>query len=464
MTVSNNGGENMSWKIQTVSGGDWLKTVVPSSGVLRPGASIRVNLTVDTTSCLDPNLYVAELTVVANGSVPRWIVLLRFVVRDIVIDATSCSKPAPQRSNVNETVSFAFHAKWTHNGSDAVLGAVTITGSSTPLTTNNSGWINFATNLFTPGSRTYGVASVDFSYAKDNQTYHIRSFTQRAENLTAIWDSVKIVLNLADERIDINSEADVTYEGSVYEYDNSPFVGFVNLNDTLTKATVGRYCITASSINDTKYGLTAFQSNSVFCVWDRFKINVGGVSNKQTQVGKAETVWMMALYEYDNTVFKGANGTLYLDVYTLVFNESSHTWTWVWERTDPMDFSSLYDRWEKSYSFDNPGPRTFVVSQKQPIEDRLYNLTTFNDLVVPTLDTTWREGGWSPWPDPLPPLPRNNPENMQPIPTQNLLEFPLWAFAGIVITLAIGLSLIFALILISAKRNNHKSINENMKR
>jgi len=462
LTLFNIGQENLAWNIVTVNSGDWLKSISSPNGVLQPGKSTTVAFRIDTTSCLDPNLYVTELTVIANGSVPRWVVLLRFVVRDIVIDASWCSVPAPLRSNINTNVTFAFHAKWTHNCTDATSGNISVGGFGSALTVNSTGWITYDFNLSSANSKTFWVLAVDFTYTKDSQTYHIRSFTQKAENLTAIWDRVKLVLKLADDRIDVNSQAVIAWDSSVYEYDNSKFMGSVDLNDTLPKATVGRYCITASSINDTKYDLTAFQSNSVFCVWDRFKINVGGVSNTQTQVGKAETIWFMALYEYDNIVFKGANGTLYVDVYVLMFNETAQRWIWVWNRTDPMDFSSLDDTWKKSYSFDDSGPRIFVVSQTHSIEDRLYNLTAYNDLVVPPLGITWY-GGWSWWPDPHPPFIIGNSSSPQSPPIQGSLELPLWAFAAIVATLAIGLFLIFAMIIASGRKRNHKIINGKMK-
>jgi hypothetical protein len=268
-----------------------------------------------------------------------------------------------------------------------------------------------------------------------------------------------LILSVVDDRIDVDSNASVTWAGSVYESDNSPFVGYPILNDTLNKHTVGRYCFTASAVNDTKYGLTAFRSNLVFCIWDDIKVNVGGVSNKQTQVGNPETVWVLGIYEYDNMILKGANGTLYLDVYVLAYDGSAQRWIWVWNRTDPMDWSSLYDRWEKTYSFDDPGPRRFSVSKSHPVEDRLYNLTAVNDLVVPPLDITWLGGGWAPWPDPLPALPADNASSTIPFPVQGSLEIPFWAISAIIITLAIGLFLIFAIIVVSGKQRTRRSLS-----
>ena len=280
--------------------------------------------------------------------------------------------------------------------------------------------------------------------------------------MTVIWDRVNLVLRVVDDRVDVDSNASVTWVGSVYESDNSPFVGNPILNDTLNKHTVGRYCFTASSINDTKYGLTVFQSNLVFCIWDEIKVNVGGVSNKQTQVGDPETVWVIGIYDYDNMLLKGANGTLYLDVYTLAYDGSTQRWAWVWNRTDPMDWSSLYDRWEKTYSFDDPGPRRFTVSKLHPVEDRLYNLTAVNDLVVPPLDITWLGGGWAPWPDPLPDLTAYNSSSTVPSPTQGSLEFPFWAFMAIIVTLAIGLTMIFAIIVMSGRQRTRKDIEHHV--
>jgi len=466
LTICNKGQENMAWNIIMIKDGDWLKSILPSTGVLQPGKCATVLMTIDTTTCLDPNLYVAELSVNANGSVPRWVVLLRFIVRDIVIDDSWCSMPAPQRSDLNETQYLAFHTEWTHNCADAASGKIRVNSNGTMtdwLPVNGTGWAVLPWNPKNPGLYIFNVVAVDFIYVDNNPVYHITSFTQKAASLTVIWDRVNLVLRVTDDRIDVDNNASVTWVGSVYESDNSPFVGNPILNDTLNKHTVGRYCFTASSVNDTKYGLTVFQSNLVFCIWDEIKVNVGGVSNKQTQVGKPETVWVLGIYEYDNMLLKGANGTLYLDVYVLAYDGSTQRWAWVWNRTDPMDWSSLYDRWEKTYSFDDLGPRRFTVSKSHPVEDRLYNLTAVNDLVVPPLDVTWLGGGWAPWPDPLPDLPTDNASGTIPFPVQGSLEIPFWAISAIIVTLAIGLVLIFAIIVVSGKQRTRKSLSDHVK-
>jgi len=49
----------------------------------------------------------------------------------------------------------------------------------------------------------------------------------------------------------------------VYQYDGTGFEGTIALNDTLTKSTVGTYHYTAKEIRDNRYGITAFDCNTL---------------------------------------------------------------------------------------------------------------------------------------------------------------------------------------------------------
>jgi len=183
----------------------------------------------------------------------------------------------------------------------------------------------------------------------------------RSNAVSVVFDRVNITLSIADNRIDVGSEAPLSWTG-IYEYDSTTFNGTVTYNNTQTiYKTVGRRGYTISSINDPTYGLTAFRSNSVYCIWDRIKIVDGGVTHNSTYVNQTETVWFQAAYEYDNVVFNASKGTLYV-------NGSAMTW------------SEKNNRWEHDFRFDIPGAKTFTVSN---VSDILYDLTALKDMVGP---------------------------------------------------------------------------------
>ena len=169
LTIYNKGQENMAWNLTVVKNGDWLQSILPSTGVLQPGKNATVLMTINTTTCLDPNLYVAELSVNANGSVPRWVVILRFIIRDIAVDDSWCSRPVPQRSNLNETQFLAFHMEWTHNCTDAASGKIRVDSNGTLtdwLLANGTGWVVLPWNPKTPGLYVFKVMAVDFVYVE----------------------------------------------------------------------------------------------------------------------------------------------------------------------------------------------------------------------------------------------------------------------------------------------------------
>jgi len=400
-------------------------------------------ISVDTTG-LGADSYKASFLVIANGSVTSYVIEVYVTVRDTVIDQSYSSIEAPERSNVNESQHYGFHATWAHNGTDAVSGKIKVKEVGW-LDVNATGWANFNDKSADPVQRTYYVEEVNFTDTKGGQVYLVRSFTQKASNRTTIWDRVKIVLEFLDDRIDINSPAVMLTNSSAYEFDNSPFNGAIYLNDTLVKNNVDKYYFTTSNIMDNKYGLTAFSSNTVSCIWDRIKIIGEGRSKEQTPVSTTEKVWFIGIYEYDNALLKGANGTLFLNVYE--YDAGTRSWRPVMS-DEAMDWSAQNDRWEKSYSYSNQGTRRFNVSR---VEDRLHNLTTIKDLVGP-LDITWLSSGWSLWRN----TSDNSSRNSQPVPAQDSLGMPLWAIASIAVTLAIGMSLIILILVRSGKTQIRK--------
>jgi parallel beta-helix repeat protein len=438
VTLYNIGQEPLAWNASLGKDGAWLKSVTPNNGTIGAGNSTAITLSIDTSAC-DPNLYVAELTINANGSVPQWLIVVRVTVRDITIDDSWASMQAPARSDVNVTQYYGFHVEWAHNCTDVVSGKINVVNVGS-VNVNGTGWANFNYTSANPAEKAFSVVSVDFLYVKDGQSYHIKSFTQKVSNITTIWDRINIVLKVADGRIDVGSSAILTWNDSFYEFDNSAFNGTLYTNDTLIKNEVGKHFFTASGITDDKYNLTKFRSNVVACIWDRIKIIGGGPSQQTESTGNSEQVWFIAIYEYDNMLFKGPNGTLFIDTYA--FNQSIRGWQLA-TSNEPLVWSSQNDRWEKSYSFDTQGSRRFTVSR---VEDNVYNLTVINDVVGPS-DITWLSSGWSSW---------FTPASDQTLPVQNSLEMPFWAVVSVASTLAIGLIVIVILLIMSGKNHGSK--------
>ena len=260
--VTNLGGqgdESLIWNLTTVKGGPWLASIKPVGGNVAGGRSVRITVTVDTHYCAVSGVYVGELSVDATGRVPQWSVILTFTVRNVIIDESWASSEAPSRCNVNTTELFAFHAKWSDNNSDATGGSIKIRGSPF-VQVNATGWALFNYSSTVPANLTFGVEGVMFG--------SITSFAQTAPNCTTIWDRVKIVLTTANGYVDVGSSVDISWNGSYYEFDKTLFEGLAIFNDSLTRDHVDEAWIGTSIIVDSKYsGLTAFESNSVHCVW-----------------------------------------------------------------------------------------------------------------------------------------------------------------------------------------------------
>jgi len=258
------------------------------------------------------------------------------------------------RCDVGSLQTVAIHAVWAHNNSNVVEGSLYVNG--TQYITNSTGWISFNAAYDTVGKRVWTITGfVSFQI---------------------IWDRINITMLMSNNRIDVGKNATITWSGT-YEYDGFTFSGSLTLNDTQTLYNaVGERGYTTLSVSDPIYGLTAFTSNIVYCIWDRVKIVEGGVSKKQTNVNQEETVWFKAVYEYDNVIFDGIKGTLYV-------NGSAMTW------------SSINNRWEHAYSFNTSGIRTFQVSE---VSDSWYALTAINDAVG-ALSIIWIEAVplWVQW-------------------------------------------------------------------
>jgi hypothetical protein len=257
------------------------------------------------------------------------------------------------RCDVGSIQTVGCHTVYISNGSSVTEGTIWV--NSTEHFVNSTGWCTFNVTFDTVGKNTWAVTGVS---CKGIERYEVT-----APDPCIIFDKVNITMNVEDSRIDAGSEVSISWTG-IYEYDGADFLGSITLNDSLTKNQVGRYGFTVASISDPTYGITAFESNEAYCIWDRIKISDGGVTNSSTNITQKETVWFKIEYEHNgSTPF---SGTVYINDTLAIY-------------------SVLHDRWEYNYTLFSPGKTTFNVSQ---IVDNLYGLTNINDAVGP-LSITW---------------------------------------------------------------------------
>ncbi len=146
-----------------------------------------------------------------------------------------------------------------------------------------------------PGLYAYRVKKI-----VDN-TYGLSVF--EANGVKLIFDKIVLMLSVEDERINVGEEAKINYEG-YYAYDNTPFQGTVIFNDSLVHNAVGKYWYSVLSVNDHLYGLSSFESNTIYVIFDLVNITLS-TSKERVDVGTSAPIDIYAVYAYDGTVFEG---------------------------------------------------------------------------------------------------------------------------------------------------------------
>lgn len=449
--------DGLAWNIYTLQGGSWFSlNATPPNGVLPGGGSVNIQVTVDTSKCLDPitgakapGLYAVELEVSSNGTISQWGVVIRITVSDIIIDQSAvypASSEWPNRVNLGSNQTVAFHAEWAINSLPATNGQLTIAGTNSypavpSESVNSSGWATFVVpSPATAKIITFSVKAVKFG--------NVTSFWQTSQNRIICWDRVNITLSMANNYVDVDSAAQISWNGSTYESDKTPFnttSGFVNLNDSLTRDHVDEAKISASSIVDYAYPeVTAFDSNSVDVIWDEIRIIQGGVSNTKANSGQFETVWFIAIYERENTLFRGENGTMFVNV--TIGNDTSKVQL-------SYSFDDLWD-WQRVFNYTS-GTVTFQVSG---IEDNVHHLTKIQDGVG-LLNITWgpnEQSFWSQWFQTNTNDPTQNDPSQPAVSTQTSSSYSYVIFA-VILAVTVALGVIFTLLLLMSARKKPKS-------
>jgi hypothetical protein len=174
-------------------------------------------------------------------------------------------------------------------------------------------------------------------------------------------------IGVTDSRIDVASQPEFTVEGH-YLKGVDEFQGQAIINDNqLTLNTCGKtdYCITA--ITDPLCDTKEFTSNTVSCVFDRVNIVELAVSLESVDLGEKVVIWAEAVYEYDEEVFDGEKGNLYLN---------GNTMTWSIEN----------DRWELQVTSYIATNSSYKVTR---VDDRKYGLSVLSNELAP-VEVVWR--------------------------------------------------------------------------
>ncbi|HUV34347.1 MAG TPA: hypothetical protein VMW22_05420 [Candidatus Desulfaltia sp.] len=124
-----------------------------------------------------------------------------------------------------------------------------------------------------------------------------------ADTVKITWDKVEVMLFSDKRRYDAGSEAKISYNAH-YMSDTKPFIGTIELNDTLTKDHVGKYKYTVKSIDDHRNGVTAFTCNVVETIYDKIIVELE-TQKERVNVGEEAPITYRAYHAYDNLEYSG---------------------------------------------------------------------------------------------------------------------------------------------------------------
>jgi len=204
--------------------------------------------------------------------------------RAIVVDRVQITlSVADSRINVGETMSWSFTAVYEYDGADAT-SYVSVSLNDTATKSSVGKWV-------------FTVSSIT------ETQYGLTAFT--SNTVECIWDRVIINLEVSDTHVDVGATIDLSFD-AIYEYDGADATDHVSvtLNDTLIKNAIGKYYYTVDSITDSLYGLTVFECNVVYVIFDRVNFTLSAV-NERVDVGKEASITVSAVYAYDGSTFEG---------------------------------------------------------------------------------------------------------------------------------------------------------------
>ena len=145
----------------------------------------------------------------------------------------------------------------------------------------------------------YGFTIISITDPK----YNITVF--KCNSIYVIWDRVIITLTSTYERVNVASEAQISWKGK-YEYDGKEFLGNITLNEELKKFSVSIVFYKVVDILDPLYNLTAFTSNTVKVIFDKLHYEVKTYT-MEPGIVKLE---IRLSYQFDGTPITDASVTI----------------------------------------------------------------------------------------------------------------------------------------------------------
>jgi hypothetical protein len=184
---------------------------------------------------------------------------------------------------------------------------------------------------------------------------------------------------VSDERADVDSIQNVGFHlvwmcngsdvaGASVEVNGTQYLtnetGWISLD--ASHDTVGRVVWNVTGV--VHNNLTEFikSISDPFIIWDRINIINSFLTDRSTQLGSSQTVWLTAEYQYDGECFDESKGTIFLN-------------------GQPMVWSNQNSRWEYNATSNILGPQLYEATL---VDDAIFGLQTIRNQYG-KIDLTW---------------------------------------------------------------------------
>jgi hypothetical protein len=163
--------------------------------------------------------------------------------------------------------------------------------------TNAQGWAIFEVSSWDVGRMNL---TIDRIVSGNTQT----AFQQLTPDSSTVFDKVIIDLMTPEDRIGVDTAAPIRID-AYYASDDAPFQGELIFNyPNFISSELGPRTYFVEDINDTQYGLTQFEANTVEIISDRVNVTFWVEEDRIGTGSEAEFEWT-AFHELDGAIFQG---------------------------------------------------------------------------------------------------------------------------------------------------------------